>query len=639
MSVLSEQNVAVLFTTSDPETGAATDADALPVGTLHRNGEATEDVVQITKAQTGLYKVAVSLPECDPGDMLSISVSATVGGVAASAVVWEDTVQVAVPVASVGADAIDYASFDVTGIDRVWGFLVADETPASVVMHVLNIVAPRLLSMIEADDVDWRFTEGALAEAPTGGGGATAQDVWEYATRALTDKAGFSLATAPPTASAVAGEVRTELATELAHIDADISSRMATFTYAAPDNTGIAAASALAAKLETMLEADGADYAYTEGALANAPSTGGGGGATAAEVWTYGSRALTDKTGYALAPGHGLALDDTVAKDATVAKAATVGTPLQAGSYAAPPSASDNATAVWTATERTLSSFGTLVADVATAVWAAATRTLSAFSFTPTPSNASDTAAIKERTDRLPDVPAAKADADAATSAANAAKDSADLANRIAPDNAGIAANGLAIGALNDLGPGDVTGAVWDAAMAGHTDLGTTGARLNSAAAAGDPWTAVLPGEYDEGTAGALLPQLAGALAALGAHDVTVVSPVSECGAVLIHAGDDYKAADGRGVVFTVADAGHLLRLDEAGALLRFKCRQGTWTATMVASTPAGYTVTFEPTRVQTAVLTGAQPYELEATQADGDVITLAVGRLEVARDIPTLPS
>jgi len=330
MSVLSEQNVAVLFTTSDPETGAATDADALPVGTLHRNGEATEDVVQITKAQTGLYKVAVSLPECDPGDMLSISVSATVGDVAASAVVWEDTVQMAVPVASVGADAIDYDSLDTGAVNRIWEFLVADETPASVVMHALNIVAPRLLSMIEADDVDWRFTEGALAEAPTGGGGATA---------------------------------------------------------------------------------------------------------------------------------------------------------------------------------------------------------------------------------------------------------------------------------------------------------------------AGDPWTAVLPGEYDEGTAGALLPQLAGALAALGAHDVTVVSPVSECGAVLIHAGDDYKAADGRGVVFTVADAGHLLRLDEAGALLRFKCRQGTWTATMVASTPAGYTVTFEPTRVQTAVLTGAQPYELEATQADGDVITLAVGRLEVARDIPTLPS
>jgi hypothetical protein len=42
-------------------------------------------------------------------------------------------------------------------------------------------------------------------------------------------------------------------------------------------------------------------------------------------------------------------------------------------------------TAVWAATTRTLSSFGTLVADVATAVWGATTRTLSAFGFgTPT---------------------------------------------------------------------------------------------------------------------------------------------------------------------------------------------------------------------------------------------------------------
>lgn len=38
---------------------------------------------------------------------------------------------------------------------------------------------------------------------------------------------------------------------------------------------------------------------------------------------------------------------------------------------------------VWGSAARTLTSFGTLVADVATAVWAAATRTLSAFGFTP----------------------------------------------------------------------------------------------------------------------------------------------------------------------------------------------------------------------------------------------------------------
>lgn len=43
---------------------------------------------------------------------------------------------------------------------------------------------------------------------------------------------------------------------------------------------------------------------------------------------------------------------------------------------AAPPSASDIATAVWAAGTRTLSSFGTLVADVATSVWGAVARTI-----------------------------------------------------------------------------------------------------------------------------------------------------------------------------------------------------------------------------------------------------------------------
>ena len=47
---------------------------------------------------------------------------------------------------------------------------------------------------------------------------------------------------------------------------------------------------------------------------------------------------------------------------------------------AAAPSASSIASAVWGSGTRTLTSFGTLVADAATAVWAAGTRTLSSFS-------------------------------------------------------------------------------------------------------------------------------------------------------------------------------------------------------------------------------------------------------------------
>ena len=46
---------------------------------------------------------------------------------------------------------------------------------------------------------------------------------------------------------------------------------------------------------------------------------------------------------------------------------------------------------------------------------------------------------------------------------------------------------------------------VWDAAISGHLTGGTTGAKLNSAASAGDPWTTALPGAYGAGTAGYIL--------------------------------------------------------------------------------------------------------------------------------------
>ena len=59
-----------------------------------------------------------------------------------------------------------------------------------------------------------------------------------------------------------------------------------------------------------------------------------------------------------------------------------------------PPSAATIAAEVWGYTTRTLTSFGTAVADVASSVWVAATRTLTTFAFTPTPSNEADTTEI-----------------------------------------------------------------------------------------------------------------------------------------------------------------------------------------------------------------------------------------------------
>lgn len=97
---------------------------------------------------------------------------------------------------------------------------------------------------------------------------------------------------------------------------------------------------------------------------------------------------------------------------------------------------------VWSATTRTLTSFGSLVADIATAVWGAATRTLTSFgtlaadvwasatrtltaSLDPTAAqiraeidaNSTQLIAVRERTDRLPDDPADQSLVIAATDA------------------------------------------------------------------------------------------------------------------------------------------------------------------------------------------------------------------------------
>lgn len=61
--------------------------------------------------------------------------------------------------------------------------------------------------------------------------------------------------------------------------------------------------------------------------------------------------------------------------------------------------------------------------------------------------------------------------------------------------------SGLALSA-SILDATEVADAVWDALIAGHLDAGSTGAKLNSAAAAGDPLDIAVPGSYEAGTAG-----------------------------------------------------------------------------------------------------------------------------------------
>lgn len=97
----------------------------------------------------------------------------------------------------------------------------------------------------------------------------------------------------PPTAAAIATQVRTELTTELARIDAATSTRLASASYTAPPS---------AATISTQVASD---LATAHGAGSWATATGFS-THTAADVWTATTRRLSDGTNIVLAKGTGV---------------------------------------------------------------------------------------------------------------------------------------------------------------------------------------------------------------------------------------------------------------------------------------------------------------------------------------------
>jgi hypothetical protein len=84
-------------------------------------------------------------------------------------------------------------------------------------------------------------------------------------------------------------------------------------------------------KLADTVEDDGGVYRFTANALEEAPS---GSGATAEDVWTYATRAVTDKTGYALTEAYNAAKTAAQAgaeMDLVDAPNATAVTAIQSG--------------------------------------------------------------------------------------------------------------------------------------------------------------------------------------------------------------------------------------------------------------------------------------------------------------------
>lgn len=81
------------FTTRRFDTGAATNATGMPVGTLVLNGANTGEAVTVVNVGTGLYSWSVAVPAAySSGDDIEVRINATVNLITDQAIIFRDTV-------------------------------------------------------------------------------------------------------------------------------------------------------------------------------------------------------------------------------------------------------------------------------------------------------------------------------------------------------------------------------------------------------------------------------------------------------------------------------------------------------------------------------------------------------------------
>ncbi len=178
----------------------------------------------------------------------------------------------------------------------VTGFndLSAAQVNAEVDTALADAQLDEFVDMIELDGSLYRFTVAALANAPSGGGGLTAADVWAYTTRLLTAGTNIVLAKGVGVTGfndVSTAQVRTEVDGGLvaydAATDADLDAAQAAIIDAVP--TDVENATAVWANATRSLT--------TFGTLVTDVATA---------VWGFATRLLTAGTNIVLAKGTGI---------------------------------------------------------------------------------------------------------------------------------------------------------------------------------------------------------------------------------------------------------------------------------------------------------------------------------------------
>jgi antitoxin component HigA of HigAB toxin-antitoxin module len=232
-------------------------------------------------------------------------------------------------------------------------------------------------------------TPASVQNIPATGSGFTALGDTRIANldAAITSRLASAGYAAPPAATAIRTEMDSN-STKLAHLDADVSSRLASAGYTAPP---------AATAIRTEMDSNSIKLAHLDADISSRSSH------NAADIWAVGTRTLTSfgtlvadiatavwgavtRTLTAISDSSGITtLLSRIASALTITGGKVDVNDKTGFAISGTKTTLDalndiTAASVWAVGTRTLSSFGTLVADIATAVWGAATRTLTAIS-------------------------------------------------------------------------------------------------------------------------------------------------------------------------------------------------------------------------------------------------------------------
>ena len=134
--------------------------------------------------------------------------------------------------------------------------------------------------------------------------------------------------------------------------------------------------------------------------------------------------------------------------------------------------------------------------------------------------------------------------------------------------------------------------------------------------------TAAVPAAYTSGSMGV-------ALGRIGTAQVTVTSPVTEDGEIVLIYGDDYRTVDGRALTFVGTNWPTL-----TGGSVSLRV-QASSVVTISGTVTAAASCRVEVTSAQTISLgLGVWSYDLEATLTSGYTATLQQGTITVRRDV-----